>query len=302
MKKQSCKKRQETELSSLCEPKKKQATRQNFPTASSASLSLFKALICGVHVCDVCTADVQVSGYSKNICGPMMLGRVKLNLENNDYQTVREFVSDIEQIFNNCCTSNGGSHDFLSFATAFFHLALTSLLEDEALKTLFWIRANFHGPSNLPDTTSLNWKDSLIKCLESKRPRSRTLPSPVPSQRPTADGVNDSAVTSEPAPGGATEHDITPEPEGIPSEERSKSAVPVSPSRRAGQKPHPPSLSLTTPATSAVLPELSPISPATPPSSPLSDVVTPRDHCEPPPSGHEDPMAPPPASVLVSPP
>ncbi|XP_048054801.1 nuclear body protein SP140-like isoform X2 [Megalobrama amblycephala] len=49
----------------------------------------------------------NVSGYSKNICSPMMLGRVKLNLENNDYQTVQEFVSDIEQIFNNCCTSNG---------------------------------------------------------------------------------------------------------------------------------------------------------------------------------------------------
>ncbi|XP_048054724.1 uncharacterized protein LOC125273390 isoform X6 [Megalobrama amblycephala] len=49
----------------------------------------------------------NVSGYSKNICSPMMLGRVKLNLENNDYQTVQEFVSDIEQIFNYCCTSNG---------------------------------------------------------------------------------------------------------------------------------------------------------------------------------------------------
>ncbi|XP_067237687.1 nuclear body protein SP140-like protein isoform X2 [Chanodichthys erythropterus] len=53
---------------------------------------------------DSCT---NVSGHSENICGPMMLGRVKLNLENNDYQTVQEFVSDIEEIFNNCCTSNG---------------------------------------------------------------------------------------------------------------------------------------------------------------------------------------------------
>ncbi|XP_067220549.1 uncharacterized protein [Chanodichthys erythropterus] len=53
---------------------------------------------------DSCT---NVSGYSTYICGPMMLGRVKLNLENNDYQTVQEFVSDIEHIFNNCCTSNG---------------------------------------------------------------------------------------------------------------------------------------------------------------------------------------------------
>ncbi|KAK7175184.1 hypothetical protein R3I93_002171 [Phoxinus phoxinus] len=58
-----------------------------------------------LHDCmtDPCT---NVPGYSKNICGPMMLGRVKLELENNDYQTVQEFVSDIEQIFNNFCTSN----------------------------------------------------------------------------------------------------------------------------------------------------------------------------------------------------
>ncbi|XP_050954135.1 SP110 nuclear antigen, tandem duplicate 4 isoform X1 [Labeo rohita] len=52
---------------------------------------------------DPCT---NVSGYSENICGPMMLGRVKMNLENNDYKTVEEFVSDIELIFSNFCTSN----------------------------------------------------------------------------------------------------------------------------------------------------------------------------------------------------
>ncbi|XP_058626821.1 nuclear body protein SP140-like protein isoform X3 [Onychostoma macrolepis] len=46
----------------------------------------------------------KVPGYSEDICGPMMLGRVKINLENNDYQTVEEFVSDIELIFNNFCT------------------------------------------------------------------------------------------------------------------------------------------------------------------------------------------------------
>ncbi|XP_056122585.1 nuclear body protein SP140-like protein [Rhinichthys klamathensis goyatoka] len=58
-----------------------------------------------LHDCmtDSCT---NVPGYSKNICGPMMLGRVKLKLENNDYQTVQEFVSDIRQIFNNFCTSS----------------------------------------------------------------------------------------------------------------------------------------------------------------------------------------------------
>ncbi|XP_056122633.1 nuclear body protein SP140-like protein [Rhinichthys klamathensis goyatoka] len=45
---------------------------------------------------DPCT---NVPRYSESICGPMMLGRVKLNLENNDYQTVQKFVSDIEYVF-----------------------------------------------------------------------------------------------------------------------------------------------------------------------------------------------------------
>ncbi|KAF4115639.1 SP110 nuclear antigen, tandem duplicate 4 isoform X1 [Onychostoma macrolepis] len=44
----------------------------------------------------------NVPGYSENICGPMMLGRVKINLENNDYQTVREFITAIEYVFHHC--------------------------------------------------------------------------------------------------------------------------------------------------------------------------------------------------------
>uniref|UniRef100_A0A671R2U3 Nuclear body protein SP140-like protein n=1 Tax=Sinocyclocheilus anshuiensis TaxID=1608454 RepID=A0A671R2U3_9TELE len=51
----------------------------------------------------------KVPGFSGNICSPMMLGRVKLNLENNDYRTVQEFVTDIELIFNNCYTSSEDS-------------------------------------------------------------------------------------------------------------------------------------------------------------------------------------------------
>ncbi|ROL23550.1 hypothetical protein DPX16_18818 [Anabarilius grahami] len=244
------------------------------------------------------------------------------------------------------------SYDVWFFTSQFCHLAIHSQLEDEDLKKLFWIGANYHGPRNLPDTTGLNWKEALQKCLEFKRPRSGTPPNPVPNQRPTADGDDDPAVTSEPAPGGATESDITPEPEVIPSEERCESVVPASfegvgveDEEQVRSIAHPPvtesefinrnstpqlfvhfildsliptSLSLPhpllevlidspsqpsslTPTKSAVLPELSPISPATP-SPPLSDVVTSRDICEPSPSGLKDPVAPTPASVLVSPP
>uniref|UniRef100_A0A673MJW2 Nuclear body protein SP140-like protein n=1 Tax=Sinocyclocheilus rhinocerous TaxID=307959 RepID=A0A673MJW2_9TELE len=51
-------------------------------------------------------SKTNVPGFSQNIFG---LGRMKLKLENNDYQTVQEFVTDIELIFNNCCTSSEGS-------------------------------------------------------------------------------------------------------------------------------------------------------------------------------------------------
>ncbi|XP_073689630.1 nuclear body protein SP140-like protein isoform X2 [Garra rufa] len=47
----------------------------------------------------------NVSRHSENICGPMMLGRVKRNLENNDCKTVQEFINDIEYVFH-LCTAN----------------------------------------------------------------------------------------------------------------------------------------------------------------------------------------------------
>ncbi|KAL1277765.1 hypothetical protein QQF64_024438 [Cirrhinus molitorella] len=57
----------------------------------------------------------NVSGYSENICGPMMLGRVKMNLENDDYQTVREFIKDIEYVFHHCTANR--DNDFSRMAS-----------------------------------------------------------------------------------------------------------------------------------------------------------------------------------------
>ncbi|XP_067316037.1 nuclear body protein SP140-like protein isoform X2 [Pseudorasbora parva] len=48
---------------------------------------------------------INVPENSENICGPIMLGRVKMNLKNDDYQTVQQFLSDIEYTFHHC-TSN----------------------------------------------------------------------------------------------------------------------------------------------------------------------------------------------------
>lgn len=57
----------------------------------------------------------NVPGYNENICGPMMLGRVKLNLENNDYQTVREFITAIEYVFHHCTANR--DNDFSRMTT-----------------------------------------------------------------------------------------------------------------------------------------------------------------------------------------
>ncbi|XP_051570955.1 nuclear body protein SP140-like protein isoform X1 [Myxocyprinus asiaticus] len=58
-------------------------------------------LLCLLHE-STANPNTEVPGYSKDISGPMMLGRAKLNLENNDYQTVGEFVTDIEDVFQHC--------------------------------------------------------------------------------------------------------------------------------------------------------------------------------------------------------
>ncbi|ROL42898.1 Nuclear body protein SP140-like protein [Anabarilius grahami] len=218
MKTQSCKKRQETELSSLCEPKKKQATRQNFPKSDEKiidsqdnddeddviDMSVFEGrtipVTCGsdsgiLHKCrfakghcgrcirtenfwlspedfiklnkpdgtwrkDIVSHGmplgklITVPGHSENICGPMMLGRVKLNLENNDYQTVREFVSDIEYVFHHC-TSN--RNDDVCFAcNSEGHLVCC----DECPRA-------FHSHCHLPaaDGDSLGSKWSCTFCV-----------------------------------------------------------------------------------------------------------------------------------------
>ncbi|ROL42805.1 hypothetical protein DPX16_8551 [Anabarilius grahami] len=120
------------------------------------------------------------------------------------------------------------SHDFFVYSSRFFLFAVSSQLEDEELRKLYRIGASYNGPCVLPDTTGLNWRETMLKCVEFKRPRSGTPPYPVPNQRPTADGNDDPAVTSEPAPGGATEPDITPEPEVFPAELKFESGVPFS--------------------------------------------------------------------------
>lgn len=97
----------------------------------------------------------------------------------------------------------------------------------EMLKLLYWIGANYYHQVDC---------QAIVQCLERLYLRSIQPVDPITSQKPidceerqhvpTADGENDSAVMMEPALGGATEPEITPEPEWSPSDQMCELAVP----------------------------------------------------------------------------
>ncbi|XP_050991501.1 uncharacterized protein LOC127181049 isoform X3 [Labeo rohita] len=78
------------------------------------------------------------------------------------------------------------------------------------MKSLFRIGANYHRPVDLPDTTGLNWKETMFRCLESILPRSGMQLDPEPNppsprivehqSKPTTDGEPEPSVTNEPSP------------------------------------------------------------------------------------------------------
>ncbi|XDV20061.1 hypothetical protein PO909_025443 [Leuciscus waleckii] len=66
--------------------------------------------------------------------------------------------------------------EFFSFTENFIRRAVTSSLDDETFKLLFWIGANFHQAIDLPNTDGLNWREAISRCLVSVASRSREQP------------------------------------------------------------------------------------------------------------------------------
>lgn len=95
----------------------------------------------------------------------------------------------------------------MDFALRFSQSAVRTAFDNETLKSLFWIRANYYHPVDLPDTYGLCWRDAVIRCLDhiwirssqpSKKPSPSSPRSTVPE--PPADSKLPPVATSEPMP------------------------------------------------------------------------------------------------------
>ncbi len=69
---------------------------------------------------------------------------------------------------------------FLEYSREFCRLAAATTLDDATILSLFWHGANSHRPVDLPDTTGLKWREGILRCLESVRPRARPAPRQCP--------------------------------------------------------------------------------------------------------------------------
>ncbi|ROJ62535.1 hypothetical protein DPX16_21521 [Anabarilius grahami] len=72
----------------------------------------------------------------------------------------------------------------MDYSLQFCRLPVNSTYEDETLRSLFWIGANYHHPVDLSDTKGLSLREAIIRCLESVYPQSRPQTDPEPNTQP----------------------------------------------------------------------------------------------------------------------
>ncbi|ROL42589.1 hypothetical protein DPX16_13996 [Anabarilius grahami] len=112
------------------------------------------------------------------------------------------------------------------FTVEFCRLADRSPYDDEMLKSLYWIRVNFHHPIDLPDTQGLCLREAVVRCLESVYPRSIQPPQPNPEPSPSP-LLRSTDLTPEPPADWKLPPAATCEPE--PEEGRTGPAIALEP-------------------------------------------------------------------------
>jgi len=121
---------------------------------------------------DVChTVTSLVPGVISVVCVSLPVGTLLLNpvLE---FSLLRLHLPAYTPRLTEDRTHYGLHKEVCVLSWGVFRLALNCPYNNETLKSLFWIGANFHHPVDLPDTTGLNWREAIIRCLESVNQKS----------------------------------------------------------------------------------------------------------------------------------
>lgn len=53
--------------------------------------------------------------------------------------------------------------NLMDYTLQFCHLAVRSPFDDETIKTLYWIGANYKHQVDLPDMQGLSWRDAILE-------------------------------------------------------------------------------------------------------------------------------------------
>ncbi|XP_058601096.1 mucin-7-like [Onychostoma macrolepis] len=142
----------------------------------------------------------------------------------------------------------------MEYAQEFCGIVASMALDDATMNSLFWIGANYDRPVDLPDTTGLSWREGILRCLESVRPRSRTSPPSSPSAIIKPQSSLSAAADSSPPPSAAPLLSLPPSTAlllSLPFTAHSSPPSTGKPNPPSAGKPSPPSAAHSSPLVSA---------------------------------------------------